>query len=187
MQNIAIDSGQRLGPLPISVEPAKAWYAIRVKPKFEKVVSLGLRGKGYEEFLPLRKAHRQVQSRTRTVELPLFPGYVFCRLDEAKRLPVLTTPGVFHIVTHAGRLAPIPEDEIESLQTMVRSNLPVEECHYSPGDKVRIVSGPLAGVEASVSRVKDRYRVVVSVAMLERSVAVEVAALSLETVPDRTC
>lgn len=181
MQNIVIDSGQHPGTLPIPVETATAWYAVRVKPKFEKVVSLGLRGKGYEEFLPLRAEHRQVQNRNRTVELPLFPGYVFCRFDETKRLPVLTTSGVFQIVTHAGRLAPVPDHEIESLQTMVRSKLPVEEFPYSPGDKVRIVSGPLAGVEASISRVKDRYRVVVSVAMLERSVAVEIAALSLES------
>lgn len=187
MQYIAIDSPQHPGTLPIPVETAQAWYAVRVKPKFEKVVSLGLRGKGYEEFLPLQTAHRQVRNRIRTVELPLFPGYVFCRFDGTKRLPVLITPGVFHIVTHAGRLAPVPDHEIESLQTMVRSKLPIEECPYSPGDKVRIVSGALAGVEASVSRVKDRYRVVLSVAMLERSVAVEIATLSLENLPGRSC
>lgn len=187
MQNIAIDSAQHLDTLPVPMETTQAWYAVRVKPNFEKVVSLGFRGKGYEEFLPLQTAHRQVQNRIRTVELPLFPGYVFCRFDEAKRLPILTTPGVFHVVTHAGRLAPVPDHEIESLQTMVRSRLPLEECPYSPGDKVRIVSGPLAGVEASVSRVKDRYRVVLSVAMLERSVAVEIDALSLENLRGRTC
>jgi transcription antitermination factor NusG len=162
-----------------SREPGKAWYAIRVKPKFEKVVSIGLRGKGYEEFLPLRKARRRVQRHTRMVELPLFPGYLFCRFEESQRLPVLTTPGVFHIVTRGGHLAPVPDDEIGSLQVIVRSKLPVEEFPYSQGDKVRIVTGPLSGVEGYVNRIKDRFRVVVSVAMLERSVAVEVAVSSL--------
>jgi transcription antitermination factor NusG len=166
-----------------SGEPRKAWYAIRVKPKFEKVVSLGLRGKGYEEFLPLRKARKRAQHRTRMVELPLFPGYLFCRFEEAYRLPVLTTPGVFHIVTHGGRLAPVPDDEIGSLQVIVRSKLPIEEFPYSQGDKVRIVTGPLAGIEGCVSRIKDKCRVVVSVAMLERSVAVEVAVSSLVNLP----
>lgn len=161
----------------------KAWYAIRVKPRFEKAVSLGLRGKGYEEFLPLHKARRRAPSRTRIVDLPLFPGYLFCRFEETHRLPVLTTPGVFHIVTRAGQLVPVPDEEIGSLQMMLRSKLPIEEVPYSPGDKVKIVTGPLAGVEGSVSRIKDKYRVVVSVAMLERSVAVEVAVSSLVNLP----
>jgi transcription antitermination factor NusG len=181
-----IESHDRIGsclPNPSAAEERKAWYAIRVKPKFEKAVSLGLRGKGYEEFLPLRQSRTHVRHRTKTIELPLFPGYLFCRFEEAHRLPVLTTPGVFHILSRGGHLAPVPDEEIESLQVIVRSKLPLEELPYTRGDKVRIVTGPLAGVEGSVSRMKDNYRVVVSVAMLERSVAVEVSVSSLVNLP----
>jgi transcriptional antiterminator RfaH len=159
-----------------------AWYAIRVKPRFEKIVALRLRGKGYEEFLPMRASCRERPGRVKLAEKPLFPGYLFCRFDETKRLPILMTPGLFYIVTLGGRLAPVPDDEIASLQAVVGSNLPIEECPYSPGDKVLITGGALTGVQGAVSRVKQNCRVIVSVSMLARSVAVEVDEASLATV-----
>jgi transcription antitermination factor NusG len=168
-------------PAAILEDTRVAWYAIRVKPRFEKIVALRLRGKGYEEFLPMRASRRERPGRIELTEKPLFPGYIFCRFDETKRLPILITPGLLYIVTLGGRLAPVAEDEIASLQAVVDSNLAIEECPYSPGDKVLITSGVLTGVQGTVSRVKQNCRVIVSVSMLARSVAVEVDEASLAT------
>jgi transcription antitermination factor NusG len=166
-------------PAAIFADTRVAWYAIRVKPQFEKIVALRLRGKGYEEFLPMRALRRERSGRIEFFARPLFPGYIFCRFDENKRLPILITPGVLYIVTLGGRLARIDDDEIASLQSVVGSNLDIEECPYSPGDKVLITSGALTGVQGAVSRTKQNCRVIVSVSMLKRSVAVEVDEASL--------
>jgi transcriptional antiterminator NusG len=160
-----------------------AWYAIRTKPRFEKIIALALRGKGYEEFLPVQRVRKPKSDRTIVVEHPLFPGYVFCRFDSTNRLPVLTTPGVIYIVSNRKKLSPVPDEEISSLQRVMQSGLAIHSFPYLAGAKVRIATGPLAGVHGTVTRATDNYRVVVSVAMLQRSVAVEVAADSL-AMPD---
>jgi transcription antitermination factor NusG len=159
--------------------PGIAWYAIRTKPRFEKKVALGLRGKGYEEFLPLHQVRRAKSDRVVVVDHPLFPGYLFCRFDCTKRLPVLTTPGVIYIVSSREQLSSVSDEEIISLQKVMQSGLSIQESPYLIGTKVRIVTGPLAGVHGTVTRIKDMDRVVVSVAILQRSVAVEVVAESL--------
>jgi transcription antitermination factor NusG len=162
-------------------QPIPAWYAIRTKPRFEKKVALGLRGKGYEDFLPVRRVRRAKQDRTVTVEHPLFPGYLFCRFDCSKRLPILVTPGVINILSNQEQLTPVPEEEISSLQRVVEANLAIHDAPYLPGSKVHIINGPLTGVSGIVTRSHDSYRVVVSVEMLQRSIAVEIAADSLST------
>src|SRR5664279_6353582 len=87
------------------------WYALRIQSKLAIVASTTLRGKGYEEFLPLYRSRRKWSDRTKDLDLPLFPGYLFCRFDGNHRLPVLTTPGVIGIVG-AGK-TPIPVDHDE--------------------------------------------------------------------------
>jgi transcriptional antiterminator NusG len=152
-----------------------AWYAIRVKPHFEQTVSTGLRGKGYEEFLPLQSKVRRESHRTRSVTQPLFPGYVFSRFDHRNRLPILTIPGVFQIVASGREPAAVSDREIDSLRRVLDSPFPAQSCPYlDAGAPVRITSGPLTGVEGLVTETKGRLRVVVSVRLLQRSVAVEV-------------
>src|SRR6201992_1230418 len=74
------------------------WYAVRVRPNYEKPVAAALRGKGFQEFLPLIRSKRQWSDRVKIMDLPRFPGYLFCRLDLDARLPLLTTPGFLYLV-----------------------------------------------------------------------------------------
>ena len=146
------------------------WFALYVKPRHEKNVACILRGNGYDEFVPLYN-HR---TPSRTTELPLFPSYVFCRFDENRRLPVLKVPGVFSIVQSGGRPAPVAEDEITALKRMIAAGIEREPwLALVAGAKVRIAAGPLQGIEGVVVTHKTSTRLIVSVDLLQRSVAVE--------------
>lgn len=162
----------------VSIEtraPAEQWYGIAVKPRHDKAVAKTLEHKGYQTLAPLyRKRHRYAQ-RFKETELPLFPGYVFCRFNAQTRLPILTTPGVLQILG-AGRV-PIPVDETEmaSLQTALKLQLPVSPCAFlQAGQRVRITDGALAGVEGIIMNLKPCFRIVLSITLLRRSVMLEI-------------
>lgn len=151
------------------------WYALQVRPRFEKMVASMLLNKGYEGFLPLYCHRSRWSDRMKEVQLPLFPGYLFCRLDLNKRLPVLVTPGVLHIVGIAKTPHPVEDEEIEALQSIVFSGLRAEPRSYlNIGERVRIEIGPLAGTEGILMSFKGSARLVVSVSLLQRSVVVEI-------------
>lgn len=159
----------------VASEAQLQWFALRVKPRAERVVADVLRGKGYEYFLPMHRERRRWSDRVKTVETPLFGGYVFCRFDVQRRLPVLTSPGVLQVVSIGKVPEPIPDEEIASLKVLVDSNLAIEPWPFlSIGEKVRIVGGPLAGATGVIQSVKDRDRLVVSVTLLQRSISVVV-------------
>jgi transcription antitermination factor NusG len=129
------------------------------------------RAKGYEELLPCEVEQHQWSDRRKTLEVPLFPRYVFCRFRFAERVPVLNTPGVVRIVGFGRAPTPIPEEEIMALQKLVSSGVPATRCPYlGVGDKIRIRRGALAGLEGTFVEVKGSCRVVVSVHLLQRSV-----------------
>lgn len=151
------------------------WYAVQTKTSREKFVAEILRGKGYEEFVPLYRSRRRWSDRIKEVELPLFPGYVFCKFDAGRRLPILTTPGVLLIVGHGRAPVPVEDTEIEALRAVVRSRLQAQPWPYlQVGQRVRIEGSPLAGMEGILLELKNSCRIVVSVDLLQRSVAVEV-------------
>jgi transcription antitermination factor NusG len=152
------------------------WYAIRVQSRFAKIASIILRDKGFEEFLPLYRTTRKWSDRVKQMNLPLFPGYLFCRLDVSEGLlPVLTTPGVLGVVSAGTEPISIPEEEIRVVQAVVRSGLPaIPWPALCAGSSVLIEHGPLAGVEGIVLGIDKKCRLVVSVSLLQRSVAVEV-------------
>jgi transcription antitermination factor NusG len=151
------------------------WFAIRVKSNFEKKVATGLRNKGLEEFLPMYQSRRRLSDRYKTVELPLFPGYLFCRLDLGHRLPLLTTVGFLYIVSVGNKPVPVDEREIAAVQFVVRSGFPVTPWpSLAVGQRVRLESGPLCGLEGVVIQVGMRDRICVSVTLLQRGVSVEV-------------
>jgi len=157
------------------VEAGPQWFALRVRPRSEKAVAEALRGKGYEDFLPLHRERRRWSDRVAEVELPLFPGYVFSRFDVRKRLPVLTIPGVMLVVGVAKVPHPIDDREIEALQILARSRLHMQPWPFLHiGQRVRIIRGPLAGADGILASVKNQSRLVVSITLLQRSVAVEV-------------
>jgi transcription antitermination factor NusG len=158
-------------------EPPNAlpWYAIRVRSNCEKTVLVALAGKGYEVFLPTYRTRRRWSDRYKQIDSPLFSGYTFCRLDASRRLPVLTTPGVVSIVgTSAGPL-PIEEREMDSVRMLVSSGLIVGPFPFlREGQFVALESGPLAGVEGVIVNVKNQFRLVVSISLLQRSISVEI-------------
>jgi transcriptional antiterminator RfaH len=152
------------------------WFAVRVKPQAERAVATVARYKGFEELLPLYKARRRWSDRFKWVDLPLFPGYVFCRLlKEESRLPILTIPGVLHFVGIGKVPVPIEDAEVAAIQTTIQSGLWAEPWPFLDiGQKVRIEEGPLTGVEGLLVEVRKKQRIVVSVSLLKRSVAVEI-------------
>ena len=101
------------------------WYAVRVRPNYEKPVAAALRGKGFQEFLPLIRSKRQWSDRVKIMDLPLFPGYLFCRLNLEERLPLLTTPGFLYLVGVGKNPEPVDEVEIAGIQAVLRSGLTV--------------------------------------------------------------
>jgi transcription antitermination factor NusG len=151
------------------------WFALRVKSRCEKMVSSALGSKGFEKFLPLYHCRRRRCDRFKSLELPLFPGYIFCRLDPRFRLPILLTPGVLHFVGIGKTAVPIDDEEIAAIQRVVRSGLSAETWPYvAIGQRVGVEYGPLAGLEGFLVEIRKQQRVVVSVTLLSRSVAVEV-------------
>ena len=163
------------------------WYALETKTQYERSVARGLAGKGFEEFVPLFEVRRPYGAAIRVVEEPMFPGYVFCRFELAARLPVLRTPFVRSIVGIGGRPIPIRDGEVEALQTVVRSGAPVEPWPYlKVGDWVRIVCGSMEGVEGILLERRKQHRLVVSITLLERSVAVDLDEAWIAPIPSRS-
>jgi transcription antitermination factor NusG len=152
-----------------------SWYAIRVRSKFERAVSAALSGKGYDEYLPLYHSRRKWSDRSKDLELPLFPGYVFCRFDVQVRLPIITTPGVISIVGTGRIPVAISDAEIDAIQTLIRSGLLLQPWpQLAVGSRVVIEQGPLKGLEGVALDIKKKYRLFVSVPLLQRSVSVEI-------------
>jgi transcription antitermination factor NusG len=159
------------------------WYALTVKPQHERAASRHLRDKGLEEFSPLYRARRRWSDRWKEIELCLFPGYIFCRFSYKERLLVLGTAAVNSIVGFAKTPTPVPDAEIAAIRKLVDSGRRIEPWpHLRVGERVRIEEGCLQGLCGVLSRDSDTWRVVVSVEILERSVAVEVDRESLTRV-----
>jgi transcription antitermination factor NusG len=160
------------------------WYALHVRTRFEKVVARNLQGKGYEEFLPLYRRVNRWSDRVKEIELPLFPGYVFCRFNPHDRLPILTVPGVNAVVGIGKNLMPVDESELDAVRAVLKSEAYCEPWPYlEVGQRVQVEYGPLAGTPGIVTMVKNTYRLVISVNMLQRSVAVEIDRDCLKPLP----
>ena len=153
-----------------------SWYAIQVRSKLGSVASATLRGKGYEEFLPLYRSRRRWSDRIKELDLPLFPGYLFCRFNVSDRLmPILTTPGVIGIIGAGKTPIPIDDEEIEAVRAILRSGLAAQPYPFlRVGSRVYLEGGPLAGVEGIITNADKVYRLVVSISLLQRSVAVAI-------------
>ena len=162
------------------------WYALQVKARFEKYVTTQLESKGYETFLPTYISKRKWSDRVKSLSLPLFPSYVFCRFNVHARLPIVITPGVMTILG-AGKIpAPIDECELSAIRQITECQVRAEPCPYlAVGEVVRVESGPLEGLVGIVLRVKSSDRLVVSVSLLMRSVSVEINRSCVKPVRDR--
>jgi transcription antitermination factor NusG len=142
---------------------SQAWYAVRVRSNFEQTTATFLDSTGYKVFSPTYEERRQGYDRIRRVDVPLFPGYVFCHLDIEKRLPVLQAPGVLNIVGYGKDFIPVNEQEIEAVRVIAASSHARPSPYLTVGEPVRIVRGPLAGAEGILMDMKNQYRLIVSV------------------------
>ena len=160
------------------------WHALYTRHQHEKLVAHALTGKGFDVFLPLYRAIHRWKDRRKELELPLFPNYVFIQGGLDRLLNILTTPGVHSLVAWGGHPADIPQHEIDAVRRLVDSPLRIQQHPFIKcGERVRIKSGPLEGIEGILVRSKSAYRLVLSVEMLARSAAVEVDASMVERVP----
>ena len=153
----------------------KYWFALLVKPRHEKAVAAALRSKHFEEFLPLRSVRRKWSDRFKVVEVPLLAGYAFCRFEPCDKVRILRTPGVRKVVGWGATPVPVEETEIQALQTVMQAGLPPRRVRSCARDNrsvsIAVRSAASAGAAAES---RGRSRLVVSVTLLQRSVAVEV-------------
>lgn len=153
----------------------RPWFAVSVKPRMEASVRAGLEGKGYECFLPSYAMGQMASKATKENRTPLFPGYVFCRIDSDRKSLIVTTPGVIRIIGCGRVPSAIDDHEILSLQKVVESRVSIQPLpNLQIGNLLVITDGPLSGVVGVLETVNRRQHLVLSVTLLGRSVLVEV-------------
>jgi transcription antitermination factor NusG len=161
------------------------WFAIQTRPRFEKKVTAELEGKRVEAFLPLHSATHQWSDRRRAVDLPLFPGYVFVRIAPLlhERVSVLRTNGVIGFVGARNVGIPIPDGEIEDIQAVLQRGVACEPYPYlKVGQSVRIRGGCLDGVGGVLMGVNGDRSLIISVNLIQRSVAVRIEGYNVEPI-----
>jgi transcription antitermination factor NusG len=154
------------------------WFAVQVRARSEKLVSHVLQNKGFEHLLPLYSVKRRRADRVVGLELPLFPGYLFCRLDlNIRLLSLFTTPGVVRLLGVGPKPSPVDDCEIDAIRTILKSGLGARPWPMPrQGDRVYIEAGPLCGLEGVLVGTRKNSRLVVSVTLLQRALSVEIDA-----------
>lgn len=156
-------------------EDGRGWYAVHVRYQHEVRTARVLASNDWETLVPVYRSRRQWSDRMKDIEVPLFPGYVFCRFPREESRHVEDTPGVARIVRFNAQPAAIPQEEISGIQTMMAAGVLVSPWPYlKAGDRVRVERGPLRGLEGTLLRGEDGARLVLSVELLQRSIAAEV-------------
>lgn len=148
--------------------PVNPWYALRIRQGSEPTVVEALQSRGFKPYCPTQKERRRYSDRMKIVDKPIFPGYVFCAFNVQKKLPVVSCPGVDYIVGFAGTPTAIPQIQMENVRRMVEAGATAIE-HFAPGDRVRVMHGPLEGVEGILVREPRGSRLVVSIELLNRA------------------
>jgi transcription antitermination factor NusG len=161
------------------------WFAVWTRSRQEKTAAAMLGTLGVDHFLPLKSELRQWSDRKQTVHVPLFSGYLFVRMDPSKdsRLQVLKAPGIAGFVGNNSGPLPIPDQQIEDIRTVLARNV---ECSVLPlleeGDRVRVVRGPLAGVEGRLLQGNSTSRLLISIEMIHKSLAVSISRHDVELI-----
>lgn len=170
--------------LSIAAECRPLWYAAYTSANHERKAAAEISRRGVESFLPLYRAVRRWSDRRVELEMPLFPGYVFVHLALRERLRVLQVPGVAKLVGFGGLPVALPDVQVEALRAgLDKQALAKPHSYLVVGRKVRVLHGPLTGAEGILVRKKGIYRVVLSLELIMRSVAVEVEATDVEQLP----
>lgn len=165
----------------LAVAPSADWYALYTCSRHEKQVAAQLQQRDIEFFLPVYASVRRWKDRRVTLQLPLFPGYVFVHTFLQRRLEVLNVPGTVRFVAFNGRPVALPESDLLRLRSGLDQGLCVTPHPYLRiGRRVRVRCGPLAGMEGILVRKKEHSRIVLSIDLIMRSVAVEVDVADVE-------
>jgi transcription antitermination factor NusG len=184
MTEMMAQTHTKIGEKPAEVQrtvPKGEWYVLYTFPRHEKRVAEQIETRRFTSFLPVYRSVRRWKDRRKELELALFPGYVFVRMQLENRLQVLQLPGVVRLVCFNGQPAAIAAEEIEALRSKLSGGLRIEPHPYlRTGRRVRVRSGPMQGLEGIVVRRKDRCRIVFSIDLIKRSVAVELDEADLE-------
>lgn len=159
------------------------WCAVYTYPRHEKSVLEHLESKSLEAFLPTFVTESRWKDRHVRLQTPVFPGYVFTRINASHRSKVLSSPGVIRILCFNGMPAPIEDGEIESVKLCLERGMVIESCPFlEVGDRVRVKSGVLEGLEGHISRRKNDRRLIVPITLIHQSVAIEIDVHLLELV-----
>jgi transcription antitermination factor NusG len=173
---VAAATFQWMNPEELNLPPAYAdqrWYAAYTCANHEKRVAAELGARDVEHHLPLYSSVRRWRDRKVRLDLPLFPGYVFVRLALRDKLRVLQIPSLVHLVSFNGQPTALSDDEMEVLRRGLTDQVNAQPHPYLVGRRVRVVSGPLAGLEGIIVRKKNRVRFVISLNLIMRSVSIE--------------
>ena len=171
----AVNPQESVTTAPARVPSDANWYALYTHPRHEKRIAEQIEQRAIPCFLPLYRSVRRWKDRRKELELALFPGYVFVRVDPQHRLRVLQLAGAVRFVSFNGQPVPVPADEMESLMGGLKRGIRAEPHPYLvAGRGVQVKSGPLAGSQGILIRRKDKFRVVLSLKLIMRSVSVEV-------------
>jgi len=166
-----------------AAQTAPLWFAVQTRPRHEKKVNCELREKGIHSFLPLRREKRRWSDRSQWIELPMFSQYVFVRVLPSgnSRIRVLQTRGVVQYVGATGRGIPIPDEQMESLISIVSRNVPTVSHEFlRVGQRIRIRGGSLEGVEGILSAIQNEKCLVVSIDLIHKSVAIRLEGFEVE-------
>lgn len=150
------------------------WYAVQVRAQQENIASQSLRGRGFEEFLPTYKMKRRWADRMKVLSLPLFSGYVFCRFTPDQKSLVLAAAGCVQVVKFGSTLAPVPDEDIETLRRLVETGEAYPSPYVNEGMRVRVLAGAFKDVEGYIQRVKNQTQLILSLHLLQRSVSVHI-------------
>jgi len=166
-----------------SATGAENWYALLTRHQHEKSVAFALSNKSHEVYLPLYRSLRRWQDRAKQIWLPLFPCYVFIRGGMNRQLQIITTPGVLSIVGWGGRPAIVAQAQLDAVRQIIECCLTVETHPYLQcGDRVRVKTGPLMGLEGILTRKRGLTRLVISMELLGQSAAVEIDVWNVERI-----
>lgn len=160
-----------------------SWYALYTSARHEKAIAARLVDRRINHLVPLYRSIRKWKDRKVEVDLPLFPGYVFVQIDLARRFEVLNIPGAVRFVSFHGSPEPLAEAEVTRLRTSLDKGMAAEPCPYvRVGRRVRVTNGPMAGAEGILIRKKRSLRFVLSLELIQRSIAVEIDASDVEPI-----
>jgi transcription antitermination factor NusG len=163
------------------VSDALSWYAVYTYPRHEKAVKDQLDWKAVEVFLPTFASERRWKDRKVSIDLPLFPGYIFTRIHPSERIKVLSTPSVVRMLSFNGVPAPIAASEIDAIRRCLESSAVLQKHPFlKVGERVRVTRGAFEGLEGVVVRHKNGCKLVLSINLIHQSVSLEVAADLLE-------